>query len=187
LSVEHPGSFGAKIGGKLQAYDPRIPSLGYLLYPTILTECTMITSGIHLPSLVRLALLYLPLILILSGNHFVAAKKDNNLPLRRNSTGITSGLYWNDLSVQTSSGHYLLNPTHGFVGDGQVCGILGPSGAGKTTFLSSVGGTISSSSGLEIQGDILYYDADKQTREELQVQGGKVAWMQQKDSFFRLV
>jgi ABC-type lipoprotein export system ATPase subunit len=146
----------------------------------------MITSGMQLPSLVRLTLLHFSLILILRGNH-VAAKKDNNLPSRRNSTGATSGLYWNDLSVQTSSGHYLLYPTHGFVGDGQICGILGPSGAGKTTFLSSVGGTISSSSGLEIQGDILYYDADKQTREELQVQSGKVAWMQQKDSFFSML
>ena len=36
-------------------------------------------------------------------------------------------------------------------------------------------------------GDILYYHADKQTREELQVQGGKVAWMQQKDSFFSML
>lgn len=139
-----------------------------------------------LPSLVRLTLLHTSLILILSGKH-VTAKKDNKLPSIRNGTGITSGLYWNDLSVQTSSGQYLLNPTHGFVGDGQVCGILGPSGAGKTTLLSSVGGTISSSSGLEIQGDILYYDADKQTREELQVQGGKVAWLQQKDSFFSML
>ena len=45
-----------------------------------------------------------------------------------------SGLYWNDLSVQTTDGAFLLHNCNGFIPDGQMCGILGPSGAGKVSF-----------------------------------------------------
>lgn len=41
------------------------------------------------------------------------------------------GLYWNDLSVQMTDGTFLLHNCHGFIADGHMCGILGPSGAGK--------------------------------------------------------
>lgn len=40
-------------------------------------------------------------------------------------------LLWNELSVRTLKGHTLLRQFSGSVEDGEVCGILGPSGAGK--------------------------------------------------------
>lgn len=47
-------------------------------------------------------------------------------------TNVTlSGLYWSDLSVQTCDGVFLMHNSCGFIPDGQMCGILGPSGAGK--------------------------------------------------------
>jgi ABC-type multidrug transport system ATPase subunit len=33
----------------------------------------------------------------------------------------------------------------------------------------------------------MYYDAENGTKERLQVQGGRVAWLQQKDSFFTML
>jgi ABC-type multidrug transport system ATPase subunit len=106
------------------------------------------------------------------------AKKNQTMP---------SGLFWSGLSVQTSDGKFLLHRCDGFVPNGHVCGILGPSGAGKSTMLSALGGTISSSSGLQVNGEVMYYDADNGTKERLQVQGGRVAWLQQKDSFFSML
>lgn len=97
------------------------------------------------------------------------------------------GLFWNDLSVQTPAGNYLLHHFNGFIPDGHICGILGPSGAGKSTTLSALGDTISSQSGLVVTGDILYYNVDTQTTEHLQVRGGRVAWLQQKDKFFNML
>ena len=38
-----------------------------------------------------------------------------------------------------------------------------------------------------MHGDVLYYDDEKQTTEHLKVQGGRVAWLQQKDSFFNML
>jgi ABC-type multidrug transport system ATPase subunit len=104
-----------------------------------------------------------------------------------NGNRTKSGLYWNNLSVQTSKRQFLLKPTHGFVADGHICGLLGPSGAGKSTFLRSVGGTLSPRSGLDVDGDIFYFDEDDQSREALHVSSGQVAWMQQKDSFFSML
>ena len=100
---------------------------------------------------------------------------------------MTSGLFWNDLSVQSADGNYLLAYFNGFIPSGTICGILGPSGAGKSTTLASLGGTISPYSGLQVTGDVLYYDSDKHTSEHLQVQGGQVAWLQQKDNFFSML
>lgn len=112
----------------------------------------------------------------------------------KNSTGsrtaasrIPSGIYWDDLSVQTADGTFLLHACRGFVENGHVCGILGPSGAGKSTTTSALGGTISSSSGLTINGEVLYYDSDGESKEYLRVDGGRVAWLQQKDSFFDML
>ncbi|KAG7364450.1 ABC transporter ATP-binding protein [Nitzschia inconspicua] len=98
-----------------------------------------------------------------------------------------SGVYWDNLSVQTADGTFLLHNCRGFVEDGHVCGILGPSGAGKSTTLSVIGGAISPVSGLTVNGEVLYFDSDKQTKEHLRIQGGKVAWLQQKDSFFNML
>ena len=38
-----------------------------------------------------------------------------------------------------------------------------------------------------MHGDILYYNADTETTEHLQVQGSRVAWLQQKDMFFNML
>lgn len=98
------------------------------------------------------------------------------------------GLYWDDLSVQTEDGkNFLLHTCHGFVADGHLCAVLGPSGAGKSTLLSALGGTISSSSRLSVNGDVFLYNAEKRTKERLQVQGGRVAWLQQSDHFFSML
>lgn len=57
----------------------------------------------------------------------------------------------------------------------------------QSTTLSALGSTISRQSGLVVNGDVLYYNADLQTTEHLRVQGGHVAWLQQKDSFFNML
>jgi ABC-type multidrug transport system ATPase subunit len=121
-------------------------------------------------------------LLVFSMSLFVTSAYKSNKTI---SSG--GGLYWNDLSVQTSDGTFLLHNCHGFIADGHMCGILGPSGAGKSTTLSALGGTIAPQSGLEVNGDILYYNADTETTEHLQVQGGRVAWLQQKDNFFNML
>jgi ABC-type multidrug transport system ATPase subunit len=108
----------------------------------------------------------------------VAAKTTND------TMSSSSGLVWHDLSVQTADGAFLLHPSQGFVPSGHVCGVIGPSGAGKTSFLSSLGGTICSSSGLQVNGEVLYHNVEQQMSEHLQVNGGQVAWLQQKDVFF---
>ena len=64
---------------------------------------------------------------------------------------------------------------------------LNPPNCFKSTTLSALGGTISHQSGLKINGDILYYNSSSQTTEFLRVQGGDVAWLQQKDEFFNML
>ena len=115
----------------------------------------------------------------------------------KNVTTTPSGIYWTNLSVQTADGSYLLNKCHGHVQNGHICGVLGPSGAGKSTTLSAIagGGAISTSSpnssrrrsGLQIQGHVQCYDSDKKSKEHLRMGGGKVAWLQQQDSFFHML
>lgn len=54
--------------------------------------------------------------------------------IRNNATVVpvpTSGLYWNNLSVQDAKGKFLLHNFCGCVENGHVCGILGPSGKYK--------------------------------------------------------
>ena len=55
------------------------------------------------------------------------------LASRNGTAAINGGLHWNNLSVQTSDGKFLLHNCHGFIPDGHLCGILGPSGAGKVS------------------------------------------------------
>eukprot|EP00535_Pseudo-nitzschia_heimii_P007967 CAMPEP_0197177922 /NCGR_PEP_ID=MMETSP1423-20130617/3355_1 /TAXON_ID=476441 /ORGANISM="Pseudo-nitzschia heimii, Strain UNC1101" /LENGTH=668 /DNA_ID=CAMNT_0042627547 /DNA_START=49 /DNA_END=2052 /DNA_ORIENTATION=+ len=99
----------------------------------------------------------------------------------------SSGLYWNNLSVRSMDGTFLLRDFSGFVKDGLVCGILGPSGSGKSTTLSVLGGEILPSSRLQVNGEVFHYDEDTQKKESLRVQGGHVAWMQQEDNFFDML
>lgn len=66
-------------------------------------------------------------------------KKNETIPLsltmpvpENEENGECNGLLWQDLSVVTShSGEYLLHSSSGFVANGDVCGVLGPSGSGK--------------------------------------------------------
>jgi ABC-type lipoprotein export system ATPase subunit len=132
---------------------------------------------------ISLSSCFLPLALLASSGTVTLAEAAHN----DNQTVPTSGLFWNDLSVQTADGTFLLRNWNGFIPNGRVCGILGPSGAGKSTTLAALGGTISSSSGLQVNGEVLYYSVEKHTTENLQVQGGRVAWLQQKDIFFNML
>ncbi|VEU41831.1 unnamed protein product [Pseudo-nitzschia multistriata] len=132
---------------------------------------------------ISLAFVYLALV-----RRSIGGESTLDLEIRgENATGLPSGLYWNNLSVQTSDGTFLLRRCCGCVENGHICGILGPSGAGKSTTLSAFSGTISPSSGLEVNGEIFYFDKPMQTMEPLTVQGGHVAWMQQKDNFFDML
>lgn len=98
-----------------------------------------------------------------------------------------SGVYWDNLSVQTTGGNFLLHNCRGFVQNGHVCGVLGPSGAGKSTLLSAIGGFISAGSGLQVNGEVVYYDSPTQSKRHLRVSQGTVAWLQQKDNFFNML
>ena len=126
---------------------------------------------------------------LLAVGYSSASSSPNNTASTTNAT--SSGLYWDNLSVQTtttSDGTFLLHPCRGHVANGHVCGVLGPSGAGKSTTLSALGGTIAGAqSGLQVDGDVVYLDADTLVQEHLRVQGGRVAWLQQKDSFFNML
>jgi ABC-type multidrug transport system ATPase subunit len=136
---------------------------------------------------------YIPLIFIVGGSVIEEeTKSSSSSSVRNNATStvvpvLTSGLYWDKLSVRDVKGKFLLHTFYGHVENGQVCGILGSSGAGKSTLISSLGGTISSSSGLQVNGESFYYDKEKETKESLKVQGGRVAWMQQNDNFFDML
>jgi ABC-type multidrug transport system ATPase subunit len=46
---------------------------------------------------------------------------------------------------------------------------------------------MSHQSGLKINGDILYFNSSSQSTELLRIQGGDVAWLQQKDEFFNML
>ena len=51
---------------------------------------------------------------------------------------------------------WLLHPTSGYIENGSLCGIIGPSGAGKTSFLNALGGTTPRSSGVYLTGSVWY-------------------------------
>jgi ABC-type uncharacterized transport system fused permease/ATPase subunit len=59
--------------------------------------------------------------------------KRNNTPKNHNngSSSTDGGLVWNDLSVRTQNGTFLVQNCHGMIPNGHLCGLLGPSGAGK--------------------------------------------------------
>ena len=47
------------------------------------------------------------------------------------SSSVEGGLVWQDLSVRTQDGVFLLQNCSGMIPNGHLCGLLGPSGAGK--------------------------------------------------------
>ncbi|KAL7534006.1 hypothetical protein ACHAXR_008946 [Thalassiosira sp. AJA248-18] len=96
---------------------------------------------------------------------------------------------------------WLLHPSTGFVENGSLCGIIGPSGAGKTTFLSALGGTTPRSSGVYLTGSVWYEDCliDNDPsistnasitgcqRYHLSQQEGEIALLSQHDNFFDML
>ncbi|CAB9528087.1 Putative white-brown complex homolog protein 30 [Seminavis robusta] len=134
--------------------------------------------------------------LLLGSAAFGSYQENNNgtVPLTVSlPSGSSSGLLWQDLSVMTPSSQCLLRSSSGFVENGHICGILGPSGAGKTTFLSTIAGRPEAS--LHVNGQVLHYQLDNGHSNNnnndnnynykcAPVQSGGVAWLQQHDAFF---
>mmetsp|Transcript_7863 Transcript_7863/g.12998 ORF Transcript_7863/g.12998 Transcript_7863/m.12998 type:complete len:728 (-) Transcript_7863:8-2191(-) len=92
-----------------------------------------------------------------------------------------------------NSGHcledssWLLHPTSGYVPRGSLCGIIGPSGAGKTTFLNSLGGAT-------VHGGTIYYEDGGEEQQpsqkkmmKLSQQNGDIAYLSQHDNFFAML
>ena len=87
---------------------------------------------------------------------------------------------------------WLLHPTSGYVPRGSLCGIIGPSGAGKTTFLNSLGGA-TVHGGLHVTGTIYYEDGGEEQQPsqkkmmKLSQQNGDIAYLSQHDNFFAML
>ena len=88
---------------------------------------------------------------------------------------------------------WLLHPSSGFVPKGSLCGIIGPSGAGKTTFLNALGGATIQSSHLSVTGSIYYSENDGEEDQQqpqklkLSQQMGEIAYLSQHDNFFAML
>ncbi|KAL7452187.1 hypothetical protein ACHAWC_003909 [Mediolabrus comicus] len=90
---------------------------------------------------------------------------------------------------------WLLHPSSGSVPKGSLCGIIGPSGAGKTTFLNALGGATIQSSHLSVTGSIYYYENDGGVEDDqqqpkklkLSQQMGEIAYLSQHDNFFAML
>lgn len=77
------------------------------------------------------------------------------------SSSEEDGIYWHDLTVAShSTGDVLLYPSTGQVAKGHICGIIGSSGAGKSTFLAALGGTTSQHARLELGGRVWWQEQD---------------------------
>ena len=92
---------------------------------------------------------------------------------------------------------WLLHPSSGIVENGKLCGIIGPSGAGKTSFLNALGGTTPRSSGLHLTGSVWYEECLQPAHNSnittgchqyhLSQQDGDIALLQQHDNFFDML
>lgn len=72
-----------------------------------------------------------------------------------------TGVRWRDLQVSISSdGTTILQPSSGFIPSGHLCGIIGPSGGGKSTFLAALGGVTPNHSGLTVSGYVWWQGAN---------------------------
>jgi len=72
-----------------------------------------------------------------------------------------TGVRWRDLQVSLSSdGSIILQPSSGFIPSGHLCGIIGPSGGGKSTFLAALGGVTPNHSGLTVSGYVWWQGAN---------------------------
>jgi len=96
-----------------------------------------------------------------------------------------SGLRWVNLSV-SSDANYLVHPSHGFVPDGCLCGVIGPSGAGRSTFLAALGGHTPDLPHLQLRGSVWYHSSSS-TSYYLSPREGEVALLQQNDAFFSML
>lgn len=98
----------------------------------------------------------------------------------------TGGLVWSDLSVISDQGKVLLDDCSGVVANGMVCGVLGPSGSGKSSFLAALGGQQT----LSVHGQVYAYHHTPSSQADLsltKIPVNQVAWLQQKDDFFGML
>eukprot|EP00980_Cylindrotheca_fusiformis_P013319 scaffold3389_cov119-Cylindrotheca_fusiformis.AAC.11 len=58
---------------------------------------------------------------------------------------------------------------------------------GKSTTLTALGGAISLPNSFSVHGNITYYDEVAEKRDVLRIDTGRVAWLQQHDSFFSML
>jgi ABC-type nitrate/sulfonate/bicarbonate transport system ATPase subunit len=68
------------------------------------------------------------------------------------ATEEAAGIHWSELSVSTdgAASTTILHPFSGMVENGHVCSVIGPSGAGKLSFLTALAG----SSSFYVQGNV---------------------------------
>jgi ABC-type multidrug transport system ATPase subunit len=109
------------------------------------------------------------------------------------STKSTGGLVWSDLSVVSDQGKVLLDDFSGTVANGEICGVMGPSGSGKSSFLAALGGHQT----LSVHGQVYAYHHVPVSQQEHggskaalslgRITVNQVAWLQQKDDFFDML
>jgi ABC-type multidrug transport system ATPase subunit len=91
-----------------------------------------------------------------------------------------AGLYWSNMSVIHASGVPILHPFSGFLENGQICAVIGPSGSGKSSLLNAIGGC----SDLPVKGDVWIHN-ENGFAFDLMRQKNQVAYLRQHDSFFQ--
>lgn len=132
---------------------------------------------------------------------------DFSLLLRKKSTK-AGGIMWEDLMATSSSSssrnnggstQIILNKSSGYVQNGHICGILGPSGVGKSTFLAAmVNGRTGTS--LQVSGSVLHHFVESQYNNDTDngatsslsslhsycspISQNQAAFLQQHDAFF---
>jgi ABC-type uncharacterized transport system YnjBCD ATPase subunit len=101
-------------------------------------------------------------------------------------------LVWDNLSVNvsttlTGNDVVLLHPTSGQVPAGHLCGILGSSGAGKSTFLRALAGMSSDVQKVDGHVGMFHYPNNQDNNHTFTYHGllaHQVAFLDQHDSFF---